>query len=93
MPEESIRTRLESVVALLQRHDVEFLLIGGMAEALFGSPRPTYDIDICYRRTPAKLREARRRAQGSLGDAARGARRRAVPSRRQDAGDGLQLHL
>ena len=40
---------------LLQRHGVEFILIGGQAEALHGSPRVTYDIDLCYRRTSENL--------------------------------------
>ena len=51
MPGESM-TKLGMVVATLQRHGVEFLIVGGMAEALFGSDRPTYDVDICYRRRP-----------------------------------------
>jgi len=41
----------------LQRHGVEFLVIGGQAAALFGSPIPTYDVDLCYRRTPENLRK------------------------------------
>jgi predicted nucleotidyltransferase len=40
----------------LQRHGVEFLVIGGQAAALFGSPHPTYDVDLCYRRAPENLR-------------------------------------
>jgi hypothetical protein len=34
---------------------VEFLVIGGQAETLYGSPRVTYDVDLCYRRTSANL--------------------------------------
>ena len=40
----------------LQRHRVEFIVLGGQAAALFGSPIPTYDVDLCYRRTPDNLR-------------------------------------
>src|SRR6266478_477932 len=40
----------------LQRHGVEFMVIGGQAAALHGSPLPTYDIDLCYRRTGENLR-------------------------------------
>ncbi|MBI2219159.1 MAG: hypothetical protein HYU51_17900 [Candidatus Rokubacteria bacterium] len=29
--------------------------MGGQAEALMGSPRVTYDVDLCYRRTPENL--------------------------------------
>lgn len=39
----------------LTNSEVEFVLIGGMAAAAQGSVRPTYDIDICYRRTPENL--------------------------------------
>lgn len=31
------------------------MVIGGQAEALMGSPRVTYDVDPCYRRTPENL--------------------------------------
>lgn len=55
MPDESPTTRLERLTALLDRHGVEFLIIGGQAEWLFGSPRNTLDIDVCYRRTPENL--------------------------------------
>jgi predicted nucleotidyltransferase len=34
---------------------VEFIVIGGQADYLFGSPRVTYDVDLCYRRTRANL--------------------------------------
>src|SRR5438093_1145316 len=36
-------------------HGVEFLVIDGQAEVLFGSPRITYDVDPCYRRTRDNL--------------------------------------
>lgn len=48
-------TKLEQIVAFFLRHDVEFLVIGGQAEILMGSPRITYDTDICYRRTAENL--------------------------------------
>jgi len=47
---------LEQIVRLLARHDVEFLVVGGQAEWLFGSPRATFDVDICYRRTQETLK-------------------------------------
>lgn len=46
---------LESFADVLVRHGVEYLVIGGQAESLFGSPRVTYDVDLCYRRTPENL--------------------------------------
>jgi predicted nucleotidyltransferase len=46
---------LERFCALLSDAGVEFMVIGGQAEALMGSPRVTYDVDLCYRRTPDNL--------------------------------------
>src|SRR2546428_10767107 len=40
---------------MLAEHGVEFIIVGGQAEALMGSPRVTYDVDLCYRRTPENL--------------------------------------
>ena len=47
---------LKTAVELLQRHGVEFVVIGGQAELMMGSPRITYDVDFCYRRTPESIR-------------------------------------
>src|SRR5215207_7774720 len=55
MPDASKPTRLETICGLLGRHGVEFIVIGGQAEYLFGSPRVTYDVDLCYRRTRENL--------------------------------------
>jgi predicted nucleotidyltransferase len=49
------RSPLERFCALLAEHGVEFIVVGGQAEALMGSPRVTYDVDLCYRRTPENL--------------------------------------
>jgi len=46
---------LKKIAATLQRHKVEFLVIGGQAEILMGSPRVTYATDLCYRRDPENL--------------------------------------
>ena len=46
---------LEKLAAILLRHGVEFLVVGGQAEVLMGSPRVTYDTDVCYRRTRENL--------------------------------------
>jgi hypothetical protein len=40
---------------VLARHGVEFIVVGGQAEALMGSARVTYDVDFCYRRTGDNL--------------------------------------
>lgn len=51
---------------VLTEHGVEFVVIGGLAAAVHGAPVPTFDIDVCYRRSPdniarlvAALRELR----------------------------------
>lgn len=55
MSEEMSKAKLERIAALLQRHRVQFIVIGGQAEYIFGSPRVTFDIDLCYRRTTENL--------------------------------------
>jgi hypothetical protein len=39
----------------LDLHGVEFVVIGGIAGRLWGSPTVTNDIDVCYRRSPENL--------------------------------------
>jgi hypothetical protein len=39
----------------LGRHGVRFVVIGGIAARLLGSPTVTRDTDICYERTPENL--------------------------------------
>jgi hypothetical protein len=46
---------LRRIATILLRHRVEFLVVGGQAEVLMGSPRVTYDTDLCYRRTRENL--------------------------------------
>ena len=55
MGDEQTKSDLYRSVELFFRHGVEFLVIGGQAETLFGSPRVTYDIDLRYRRSPENL--------------------------------------
>lgn len=56
MPENSEKSSLEDIVELLNRHQVEFIVVGGQAEVLYGGTRVTYDVDLCYRRTQDNLR-------------------------------------
>lgn len=49
------KSALELLAEVLLAHGVEFIVIGGQAEALLGSPRVTYDVDLCYRRTKENL--------------------------------------
>jgi hypothetical protein len=45
----------QRLFAVLARHEVEYVLIGGLAAVLHGSPLVTNDADICPRRTPENL--------------------------------------
>ena len=52
----SERSALERISEILLSDGVEFIVVGGQAEWLFGSARPTFDVDLCYRRTRENLR-------------------------------------
>ena len=49
------KSPLQRIAELFTAHGVEFLVIGGQAETLFGGARITFDIDLCYRRTADNL--------------------------------------
>lgn len=49
-------TRLEQIAQHLHTHGVLFIVIGGQAESLYGSPRVTVDVDLCYSRTADNLK-------------------------------------
>jgi predicted nucleotidyltransferase len=44
-------TNIPGLLELLARHEVEFVLIGGVAASAHGSARATYDVDVVYRRS------------------------------------------
>lgn len=44
-----------AALRILAAHRVDFVLIGGIAARLWGSPTVTRDVDICYAREPANL--------------------------------------
>ena len=43
--------RLKGVFASFQKHDVKYLVIGGIASILYGVPRATFDLDILIEAT------------------------------------------
>lgn len=45
----------ERILQVLTAHDVEFVLIGGLAAATHGSPFLTLDVDVTPERSPANL--------------------------------------
>lgn len=47
MPRPTPTEDVVEILAVLDAHDVRYLVIGGIAAVLFGAPFPTYDLDIC----------------------------------------------
>ena len=45
----------EAVIRLLGRHEVRYVLIGGLAAVTHGAPIVTQDIDLCYARDTPNL--------------------------------------
>src|SRR5688572_28854875 len=43
------------ILKSLVKHQVDFIVIGGIAAAARGSPSTTVDLDICYRRDTSNL--------------------------------------
>ena len=44
--------RLKDVFASFQKHEVKYVVIGGIASVLYGVPRATFDLDILIDATP-----------------------------------------
>jgi len=72
LDEQRAPSPLERFCTVLAEHGVEFIVVGGQAETLMGSARVTYDVDLCYRRTPDNL-ERLAAALGTLNLTLRGA--------------------
>lgn len=47
--------RLAPLLQTLNRHGVDFVIVGGVAGLAHGSSYPTYDLDVAYGRDPANL--------------------------------------
>ncbi len=48
--------RLQGVFRSFQRHEVKYVVIGGIAAILHGVPRATFDLDILIEATPENVR-------------------------------------
>ena len=58
-----------TILTILQRHGVQFVLIGGMAAIVHGSPFPTEDVDLTPERSPdnlARLSDALRELEAKV---------------------------
>ena len=49
-----------AVLEVLRRHDVEFIVVGGVCAVLIGAPIATFDVDIVHSRTDENLERLRR---------------------------------
>jgi hypothetical protein len=43
----------QQIIETLNRHEAQFVIIGGFAATLYGCPEQTFDLDILYADTPA----------------------------------------
>lgn len=50
-----VAPRFVEILAVLVRHEVEFILVGGLAAVVHGSPLMTEDVDIVYRSSEENL--------------------------------------
>lgn len=64
--------QIKELLEALDRHGVEFIVIGGVAGLAHGSAYPTYDLDVLYAREPSNL-ERLAAALLEIGVALRGA--------------------
>jgi hypothetical protein len=46
----------ERAITALCQAGVDYILVGGVSAAIYGSSRVTYDLDVCYSRAKANLR-------------------------------------
>ncbi|RME00742.1 MAG: hypothetical protein D6814_02980 [Calditrichaeota bacterium] len=73
MHESFMNANVESFMAVLKalhEHDVEYILIGGLAVALHGISRHTQDVDIFVKRNPENLEKLRRALESVFDDEA-----------------------
>jgi hypothetical protein len=64
--------RPKELLTCLRRHEVDFVVIGGLAGMALGSAYPSFDLDVAYERGPENL-ERLAAALGELGATLRGA--------------------
>ena len=79
-----------AIVQALQRHNVRFIIVGGLAGVLRGVPMQTFDLDIVHQRTDENI-EALLGALGDLHAYARHHPQRPAPNVTHLQGDGHLL--
>jgi len=58
--------RLQDVSRCLKKHNVKYLVIGGIAAILYGVPRATFDLDILIEATSQKATLLHQRSQQAV---------------------------
>lgn len=53
MPQEEFD--FETILKVLSKHKVDFIIVGGLCAVLHGAPVQTYDLDVVHSREPANL--------------------------------------
>ena len=71
---------IADLIQALAAHDVEFIIVGGVAALLQGAPINTIDLDIVYARSPANVDRALE-TLAELGAVYRDDERRLSPTR------------
>jgi len=46
---------IADLISTLTKHEVDFIIVGGMAAILRGTPVNTFDLDVVYERSPANI--------------------------------------
>ncbi|MGI8436181.1 MAG: hypothetical protein ACR2NX_04660 [Chthoniobacterales bacterium] len=57
--------QFDKLLPTLVRSHVDFILIGGVAAVVHGSARVTYDVNVCYARTPVNIAQLVRALESS----------------------------
>ncbi len=78
------------ILEVLERHDVRYVVVGGVAAVLAGAPISTYDLDIMHSRAPENLPKLIDALHG-LDAHYRNDRRHLVPNESHLKGPGHQL--
>ena len=51
----SAPTKIAELLGVLARHQVDFIVVGGVAAVIQGAPVNTFDLDVVHARTPDNI--------------------------------------
>jgi hypothetical protein len=83
--------RFRDALLALAQHDVEFIVVGGVAAVLQGAPIATFDLDVVHRRTPENVERVLRALEAMHARYRDLAGRRLAPTAAALLGDGHHL--